>query len=519
LKTNASVRKLFQLSQLPVRNYDSLIAAIAGFLIILAFSRHGGIGVSPDSVIYISVAGNIHDHALINDFTKNALMDFPAFYPIFLSGIMFLTGMDVVHFGPVLNGVMFGLVIYLSGWMMERFSFRSKWYKWILLSLIVFSPCLLEVYSMLWSETLFLLLLLLFIICTRRYFGSHRVAALMLMAFIAGLACVTRYAGITLIGTGGLLILFDGNLSGGKKIRHLFLFGFTAFFLPFLNLYRNKHVTGTLTGYREKGIVPFYQNLHDFGNVFGDWLPFPNIGYRVAVLTGLFWIIFFIIVFIRRLIRKQRFFSYENIAITYFLVYTVFILLTATISRFQTLDSRLLSPLFLPWLWGASCWVPTWIATWTAQRRRIVLAAAVVAAISFQIGQLLDDYETWDGVKYAGIPGYTEDDWRHSQTMNYVRENRAILQKPGGTLYSNAFEGIWFLTGMKADMIPHKDFSRDIKEFLAEKHFYIVWFNDGLNPDLVSIDYISRYKKLASEKIFNDGAVYYFVTDSTMSRP
>jgi hypothetical protein len=301
-------------------------------------------------------------------------------------------------------------------------------------------------------------------------------------------------------------------------IRNGLLFGALSLVFLAINLYRNSVVTGTLTGYREKGITPFSRNLHDFGSVFYDWLPLMNTNYDWGTVIGISWIIFFIIVFVRRLVKGERSFSYENIATGYFVVYSIFILATSTISRFQALDSRLLSPLFLPWIWGATCWIPTSIATWTPVRRRWVTIAAIVAAVSFQVGQFLDDYENWDGIKEAGIPGYTEADWRNSETMNYVRQHKDLLQKPGTTLYSNAFEGIWFLTGARADMIPHKDFERDVKEFLAEKHFYLVWFNDAVNPDLLSIPYISQHKKLASENIFNDGAVYYFITDSTQEK-
>jgi len=498
------------------RNFDAITAAIAGFLIIFVFSRHGGIGVSPDSVVYMSVAANIHDHGVISDFTNGPLVDFPFFYPIFLSGVMFLTGLACAQFGAVLNGLLFATLIYTCGWMMEeRFSFRSKWYKRILLSFIVFSPCLLAVYSMIWSETLFLLLLLAFILCTGRYFQSHSVRALLLMAFVTGLSCITRYAGITMIGTGGLLILCDTDRTRLRRFGHLLLFGTVSFIPPVINLIRNKLLTTTLTGFREKGVTPFGRNLYDFGSVFCDWMPFFNTHYRLTALAGAAWIVFFIAAFIVRYIKRQRFFSLENIATAYFIVYAIFILLSATMSRFQTLDDRLLSPLFIPWIWGATCWIPVWMPKWKPNRRKWLMGAAIVLAFSFQAGQLLDDYETWDGVKEAGIPGYTEADWRNSATMNFVRQNKAILQRPGATLYSNAFDGIWFLTGIRADLIPHKDFAKDVREFLAEDHFYLVWFNDGVNPDLLSIDYISRRKHLAGERIFNDGAVYYFVTDST----
>src|ERR1700743_1439661 len=92
-------------------NYDAVVAAIAGFCIIQVLCQHGGIGISPDSVVYISTAGNIHDHGAINDFTNMPIMDFPAFYPVFLSGFLVLTGRSIVAIGPVMNGLLFAGLI------------------------------------------------------------------------------------------------------------------------------------------------------------------------------------------------------------------------------------------------------------------------------------------------------------------------------------------------------------------------------------------------------------------------
>ncbi|HLZ86319.1 MAG TPA: hypothetical protein VKQ52_03715, partial [Puia sp.] len=109
-------------------NYDAVPAAIAGFLIIQALCAYGGIGVSPDSVVYISTAQNIHDHGAINDFSNMPVMDFPAFYPIFLSGLIFLTGSKVVSLGPALDGLLFATLIGLCGWIMNRFTRVTRTY-------------------------------------------------------------------------------------------------------------------------------------------------------------------------------------------------------------------------------------------------------------------------------------------------------------------------------------------------------------------------------------------------------
>jgi hypothetical protein len=495
-------------SFLPFRNIDSLIAALAGSGILLAFFHHGGVGVSPDSVTYISVAANLHDHHGPIDFHGDSLVDFPVLYPFFLSGLRTLTGLDYLRFGPALNALLFGILIFLSGSIMERFAFRSKLYKWILLSFIVLSPCLLEVYSMIWSETLFLLLLLFFIFFSRRYFLSHSLGSLILIALVAGLACLTRYAGITILVTGGLFILCDPELRGGRKIRHLLLFGAIAFFLPALNLYHNRSLSGTLAGHRERGIVSFGKNLQDFGSTLYDWLQVPGTHHFLASLIASAWLLLFIAAFVRRLTRKGMDFCYEKFAIAYFIVYAVFILAVATVSRFQSLDSRLLSPLFLPWLWGSTYWIPARLSAHEPVMRKALLALILGLSACCLTGQLLDDRETWDGVKDAGIPGYTENDWQNSETMKFIRGNTEIRYSK--LLYSNANDAIWFLGAIPANALPHKDFSRDISRFLARDRVWVAWFNDGVNPDLIGIPLISQYKKTEAVYRFSDGAVYLF---------
>src|ERR1700722_9830265 len=214
------LRRLLQ-SIFPKNNLDAFIPAAVGFAIIFIYTRHSGIGVSPDSVTYLSVARNIHSHGIFVDFANRPLVIFPVLYPVFLNLGMFLTGSDPLSFGAILGCVLFFKVVYVCGWMLEKLPYRSKWYKHVILSCIVLSPCLLEVYSMLWSETLFMLLMLLFFIALRKYFQTLSVKALLLAAFVAALSCTTRYAGITLIGAGCLLLLFDPRLLAKKKILHI----------------------------------------------------------------------------------------------------------------------------------------------------------------------------------------------------------------------------------------------------------------------------------------------------------
>lgn len=497
-----------------VRNGDALVAAIAGFVLIYLFTRHSGIGVSPDSVTYLSVASNIHDSGAWIDFHGDPLIDFPVLYPFFLSVVQWLTHLNCLQSAPVVNGLLFAALIYFFGWLIQGSSFPSKIYKWTLLALAVTSPCLLEIYSMLWSETVFLLLLISFFHFLHRYFllGSTRI--LIIAGLVAGLAFITRYAGITLIGTGGLLILYNREAVPGpgsalaKKLRGLLIFGSIACVFPLINLLHNKLAGGALIGNREKGIASFGSNLHDLGSVFCDWLHIPNDRYLLASLIGLGWILLFLAVFILRLARKKSLSSYEHIAIGFFIVYAVFILTSATVSRFQTLDSRLLSPLFIPWLWGTLSMIEEWMSSRRPGLRKAFILPVVLAMALFLAGQLLTDRGNWEDIKDSGIPGYTDDDWRGSETMALARGNIVLHVAPA--LYSNAYDALWFLGRIRADLLPHKDSPAEIAVLLAKDDLYVAWFNDGLNPDLVDIAFISRYKKLAGVKKYNDGAIYFF---------
>src|SRR5262245_14988567 len=142
---------MFSLSSLK-RNVDSLVAAAGGFVIIMLFTRHSGIGIEPDSVVYMTAAENLHRAGRLVDFMGNPLTEFPAFYPAFLDAVSWATGLEPLSFAPALNALLFAVVIYLSGYIMEGFQYKSRWYKLAVLSCIVLSPCLLEDYSMLMSE-------------------------------------------------------------------------------------------------------------------------------------------------------------------------------------------------------------------------------------------------------------------------------------------------------------------------------------------------------------------------------
>ena len=492
------------------KNYDSAIAGLIGVLLIYLFSRHGGIGLSPDSIVYISTARSVVQGGGFYEFEGIPVTDFPLGYPAFLSIILFITRVDLLQSGAFINMFLYFCLIYLSGGIINHISTRSKWIKIPFLLLIVFSPALLNEYTMLWSETLFLVMILLFFIALHQYGNKKTIITLVVVAIIAGLSCIVRYAGITLVGVGGLMILLDQKLVIRRKIGHLVLYGAIGIFFLVANLFRNHLVTGMLTGDREKSLTSLYQNIKNYTYVFSDFFYFHNFSIALILLIGISFLIFYIYSHIIHIAKSNRYYNYWNICGTFFIVYSLFMILSATFSRYETLNMRLLSPLYLP------CLLPfTFVITWLLSKLKgwkrysfISLLVLLFGVINFY--QFQDNYELYDMAKDGGIPGYAEDCWKSSPILDYIKKDKTHFND-NTQIYSDGNEAIYLFTGLQADLIPHVESKGENADFLdaQSEDYYLVWFYDNESPELLSLKRLLKehyYVEIASAP---EGCIYY----------
>src|SRR5258707_7128782 len=116
-----------------LKHLDTLIAAIVGFYAVHLFTKYSGVGISPDSIMYASTATNIQAHGSLLTFNKTPLVFFPVFYPFFLAVIQFISRVDPISAGAVINQFLFAGVVFTSGWIMQKFVAHSRIYKWIIL--------------------------------------------------------------------------------------------------------------------------------------------------------------------------------------------------------------------------------------------------------------------------------------------------------------------------------------------------------------------------------------------------
>ena len=490
------------------RNIDSLVAALFGAYVIYMFTKYSGVGLSPDSVMYASTATNMQAHGSLLTFNKTPLVFFPVFYPFFLSIIQFITKVDPIAAGAVINEVLFAAVILTSGYIISNFRSHSVVYKWVILIAIILSPALLEVYTFLWSETLFILEVLLFIIAYGYYQQTHSIKAIVMVAFTTAICCITRYAGVTIIGTGGLLLLLDDQLNVRKKTGHILLFGFIAISLLVGNLLLNSLSTGLSTGTREPSITPFIKNLYYFGTVICEWGSLSKDAYPYAALITAVVLVTLIMIFIFKA-YKGRLKGYENVVIAFAIVYGLFIVISASISRYERINSRLIAPMFIPLLIGCTSWVPDVLKLIKWNFKYVLAVIAVVMMLTFEYITLQTDLQRYDDENDYGIPGYSDDSWNKSEFVSYLKTHEDIF-KPGIPIYTDANEAVYLFTGMASELIPHKFFKADVKKFFAKKHFYLVWFDNLYNTELVSLEEINKNKKLVKIGAAKEGEIYYY---------
>lgn len=489
-------------------HWDALPAAAFAFVWIAFYTAHGGIGVSPDSVAYLSTANHFSETFLFTDYNHLPLVNFPLGYPLLLGLVKLIFFTGVIEAAPILNSVILAGVLYTSSHLLYQINIKNGFYKLLILCLILSSPGIVEVYTMLWSETLFVWLGLLFVVAFLHYLESETLQWLCIAAVVASVACFVRYIGITLLITGGLMIMFNMQLNWRNKFKHIGWLALVGCSLPLLNTLRNHWQSATLAGVRQPSLNSFNTNLHDFIQVLGYWFP---TGENDSALTIIMieWVLLIMVCLLLgyRLFQQQYFKSAITILSVFVLVYSGSMLCIASLSRFETLSSRLLIPLYIPLLILIAHCFYRWIQASRLYQKGLFYIAFAVWLMVIGNHHYRAHQFNWEGIGYAGIPGYTDDHWKQSPLLQFMKAHHNSYQAP---IYSNANDAVFFLANIKANPLPHKDLKEEIAPFLKHQSIYLVWFEYGKNPDLIDDAYIKQHFKSAKEWQFKDGSIFYF---------
>lgn len=441
--------------------YSALLPSVAlsvlGFALLL-FSTRRGVGLSPDSALYIGSARNlISGHSLtVPSWSGEGtpLVYYPPLYSGLLAGIG-LFGTDPLDGARGLNALLFAANIFLAGLCLHA-STRSFFLPGCASLMVLASFPMVLVHSMAWSEPLFIFFAMLAIYFLSLYLERPSVWAIIASSVAVALATLTRYAGISLVAAGVAATFLVKRQERTKKWVHAVTFLSVSSAPLVLWIGRNLMETGIATGRRATFHPVRRGHLEALWNTVTAWLfPLSDppqagwLGVLVVVLLGLLLLL---------ALRHKRLGSPEDFrgasglpALLQFFLLSYGLLLVLSISFLDAqtpLDQRILSPAYLALLLLFFYGMQRFLAVF--ERLRILPAVlGVVVAVIVLLHALRS--ASWLQASYDRGLGYADRTWRQSELLGYLRTvNREA------PIFTNGPDIIYLLTGRPAYMIPRR---------------------------------------------------------------
>jgi hypothetical protein len=438
------------------------------------------------------------------------LTQFPPLYSVLVAGISLLTGLDVFVAAQYLNILTFGLVIWLSGYFFYRIFPNQSLFPYFGSAVFATSLSLILMASNVLSDLLFLAFTLMFLIAATEMLEKGTARSMLVLGVIAGVSGFQRYAGLALVITGSILILYLYRKSIWKGILLAGVFGVLSA-LPILLWvwFHNYLRTGILFGVR---MPPLY-----LGNL------------QVTIEKAIHW---FLPVTVTNLIPAWA---------------ILLILLLLLITGNRPADWKrwlhwLTTPYFLPSLvffflylgvliFNISYWEVRWPFM---DRIHIIILPALLALMFLTIRELTPSYVRnlpprtlhilsivlflfWLCFPLYNLEKYVTKAYSQGETSEYNLYNIPILRdskikeffasevvKPEEKIYSNYEAAAWFLTQRQITQMPFGDVSeKNVDPLEVLKNFpdwpgrdgsgYVIWIDElSFKPYVLSPEQLAE---------------------------
>ena len=433
----------------------SIVGAMA-----LVVSTRWGVGLSPDSIIYIVSARNLlSGHGLSTSFDPGTFVPmthYPPLYSTLLAGIG-IFGMDPVEGARWLNVFFFAANAILVGMVLHVFT-RSSWLSLFGSLLMLGSFPIVQIHSMAWSEPVFLFFTLLGIFLLVIYIEEGKPWLLVSASGAVALGFLTRYAGIALVIAGMAGVYLLHQKSWQTKLIDAMKLGTISSLPMSLWMVRNTVFPGGATDRQLGFYPPSMDYLKSAGDLFLAWIIPADVSFstKLTIFLLVVVLIFFICFTWMRAKRWELNRLFPQRIRTLVLLLGIFILsyalvLVASFSFYDPqipIDNRILSPVFVAWLVLILSATSGILAT-AVPTRSIRMLLAMLGVIFF-LSQL-PRTATWLKLSYDVGLGYARLDWKGSRLIQWVNHMDARIP-----VFTNGPDVLYLLTGRPAYMVPGK---------------------------------------------------------------
>lgn len=324
---------------------------ICGIGVVLATSRFG-IGLTPDSVTYVSGATNLADGNGYTDFLGREIGVFPPGYSAVLA-VGDAVGLDVLDWARLVSVASLAVSVALAHVLLRR-HVRSQGVVVAATVVVACSAVLLEVYSKALSEHLFVPVVLAFVLAGERLVERpadvRTSAALVLLTWAA---FALRYAGIVMIGMGAIVhVVADWSRSRRSALARASLFVVASSLLPIALMIRNERETGNLMGSRSEASASLTTNVKRASNEVSQWLATQLAPPAVRALVAAVAVVLVVagIAVVAR--RRERLLPGDwrrMVPLALFTIaYVSYLVVSASIVAFAAINTRFMLPVYIP---------------------------------------------------------------------------------------------------------------------------------------------------------------------------
>ena len=433
------------------------VMAVAGGILLTSMIPHG-IGLSSDSLLYVTGAESLRSGKgwtqPSGEGTDDPITHFPPIYSLLLATVAGRGG-EVLAAASAVAVLLFAAVILAVGWALI-FVQRDEIAGVIAAIIVAASPILASIFTWAMSEPLFLLLGLVCLALLVVGIDGNRTGWVVLAGLAAGLAYLTRYIGMALILTGGLVLILKAGWSRRQRVMAIVAFTVPALLLGLAWSYRNFMLTGTATN---RTLTWHPLSATKWKAPFGllwSWLLPSEFDYTALLVTSAViagGVLIGVILLPRRWPGVRRAVDRWRHSPSLVVVHAAYAAVYAGILAFSLMfvdaatpvDNRIAAPIYLSFVIVlASAWAigyRRWPQGWA---RGLLLLGAISLVVSY----VLRTSELERDIRVDG-QGFASKDWQASAVIAAAKE------LPSDTLvYTDNKEVFTFFTGIGAFGLP-----------------------------------------------------------------
>ena len=478
-----------------------------------------GLGTSRDSVEYLFTSLSLTRGEGFISFLGQPYVLWPPLYPILLSLVQIAGGTDPLQAALALQLLTFIWIAVLTAWLFLQIFPKDFPLAFLGNALAGTGVALTWLFQAVGSDYLFIALTLSMVYLCDAYITENRLRTIWWMALVSALAMLQRYIGIAVLFTGAWIVFHYSRTTVGEKLKRSILLGFSI--IPVGIWVLNLPVEAVV----RDAPSSLLENIYWFTFSILSWL-FPETelyGHPVRLQFGMWGIWLGILagglVIWKFHRRSPGIFSVETPLFLFGVVYTVILLVIASLSSFNSLDSRFASPVFIPLVVLFLITIEKALSSEFISTQFIRVATRVVVFIPIFIVLGLSMSRSVVSIQAhrAAGAGYTSSDWEDNRVIDYwlshkpngdylvfsnypagvaVQTWHVVLSSPRRTAHPNAGEAV----------IPLDTYLPSL--FAPGKVSYIVWIEPNEYTHVYSVEDLRGIAELKTLFEGADGGIY-----------